>query len=194
MTYITEHTDADEAISHCVPGGTCRTAAARTRAKPLAGRQADRDDRALPAGRRGRHGGAAVAEALAPEFKQQVVVENRAGAGGVTGIGAALRAAPDGYTLLLSLSSISILPEAQAGYAATFVQWSALFVPAATPDDIVSKLRTAAKKVAADPLVVQTINRAGSPIECLDAPEFQSDWNADSALMTEAVKKIGRVE
>lgn len=29
-----------------------------------------------------------------------------------TGIGAASRAAPDGYTILLSLSSISILPEA----------------------------------------------------------------------------------
>jgi tripartite-type tricarboxylate transporter receptor subunit TctC len=274
-----------------------------------------------------------VAEALARELKQQVIVENRAGAGGATGIGAASRAAPDGYTVLLSLSSISILPEAdkllarkpaftldqfkpiarftadptvlvvradapwktltefvadlktqpgrynygssgnygtmhvpmemlktsagfrmthipytgagpallallggqvdavatgpstvaqqikagklralahwgdkplsslpdvpslkQAGYATTFAQWSALFVPAATADDIVAKLRAAAKKVAADPAVAQTINRAGSPIEYLDAPEFQSYWNADAALMTEAVKKIGKVE
>ncbi len=274
-----------------------------------------------------------VAEALARELKQQVVVENRAGAGGATGIGAASRAAPDGYTILLSLSSISILPEAdkllarkpaftldqfkpiarftadptvlvvradapwttlaqfvtelktqpgrynygssgnygtmhvpmemlkasagfrmthipytgagpallallggqvdavatgpstvaqqikagklralahwgdkplsalpdvpslkQSGYATTFAQWSALFVPAGTSDDIVAKLRAAAKKVATDPAVVQTINRAGSPIEYLDAPEFQSYWNADAALMTEAVKKIGKVE
>jgi tripartite-type tricarboxylate transporter receptor subunit TctC len=274
-----------------------------------------------------------VAEALARELKQQVIVENRAGAGGATGIGAASRAAPDGYTILLSLSSISILPEAdkllarkpaftldqfkpiarftadptvlvvradapwktlaefvadlktqpgrynygssgnygtmhvpmemlktsagfrmthipytgagpallallggqvdavatgpstvaqqikagklralahwgdkplsslpevpslkQSGYATTFAQWSALFVPAATADDIVAKLRAASKKVAADPAVVQTINRAGSPIEYLDAPEFQSYWTADAALMTEAVKKIGKVE
>jgi tripartite-type tricarboxylate transporter receptor subunit TctC len=274
-----------------------------------------------------------VAEALARELKQQVVVENRAGAGGATGIGAASRAAPDGYTILLSLSSISILPEAdrllerkpaftlnqfkpiarftadptvlvvradapwrtlaefvadlkrqpgrynygssgnygtmhvpmemlkaragfrmthipytgagpallallggqvdavatgpstvaqqikagklralahwgdrplaalpevpsltQTGYATTFAQWSALFVPAGTADDIVAKLRAAAKKAAADPAVVQTINRAGSPIDYLDAPEFQSYWTADAALMTEAVKKIGRVE
>ena len=35
-----------------------------------------------------------VAEALTRELKQQVVVENRAGAGGATGIGAAARAAP----------------------------------------------------------------------------------------------------
>ena len=53
-----------------------------------------------------------VAEALARELKQPVVVENKAGAGGALGIGHAARAAADGYTLLLSLSSISILPEA----------------------------------------------------------------------------------
>ena len=53
-----------------------------------------------------------VAEALGRELKQTVVVENRVGAGGALGIGVAARAAPDGYTLLMSLSSISILPEA----------------------------------------------------------------------------------
>src|SRR3954451_20786121 len=55
-----------------------------------------------------------VAEALGRELKQSVVVENKAGAGGALGIGAAARATPDGYTLLLSLSSISILPEADS--------------------------------------------------------------------------------
>src|SRR5258706_2514101 len=53
-----------------------------------------------------------VAEALGRELKQSVVVENRAGAGGALGIGVVARAAADGYTVLLSLSSISILPEA----------------------------------------------------------------------------------
>ena len=53
-----------------------------------------------------------VAEALSRELKQPVIVENKPGAGGALGIGTAARAAPDGYTLLLSLSSISILPEA----------------------------------------------------------------------------------
>jgi tripartite-type tricarboxylate transporter receptor subunit TctC len=82
----------------------------------------------------------------------------------------------------------------QAGYAATFAQWSALFVPAGTPDDIVQKLRAAARKVAVDPKVVETINRAGSPLAYQDAPEFQAYWDADARLMTEAVKKIGKVE
>ena len=274
-----------------------------------------------------------VAEALTRELKQTVVVENKAGAGGALGIGAASRAAADGYTVLLSLSSISILPEAdhilgrkpaftlsqftpiarftadptvlvvradapwknlaefvadvkskpgrynfgssgnygtmhvpmemlkasaklhivhipytgagpavlgllggqvdmlasgpstvvqqikagkmralahwgdkplvslpevpslrQSGYAAQFAQWSALFVPAGTPPAIVTRLREAARKAAVDPQVVATINRAGSPIEYLDAPEFQTYWDVDAKQMTEAVRLIGKVE
>ena len=274
-----------------------------------------------------------VAEALSKELKVPVVVENRAGAGGATGIGVVARAPADGYTVLMGLSSISILPEAdvilgrkpayalsqlrpiarftadptvlvvradapwktlaefvadlkkkpaaynygssgnygtmhvpmemlkasagfrmthipytgagpavlallagqvdavasgpstvvqqikagklralahwgdkplsalpdvpslkQAGYPATFAQWSAMFVPAGTPPDVVQKLRAAAAKAAKDPQVVGIINRAGSPIEYLDAPEFQTYWDSDAAVMIEAVKKIGKVE
>ncbi|MDM0104405.1 tripartite tricarboxylate transporter substrate binding protein [Variovorax sp. J22R24] len=274
-----------------------------------------------------------VAESLSRELKQAVIVENKAGAGGAVGIGFVARAPADGYTVLLSLSSISILPEAdailerkpayqmnqfkpiarftadptvlvvradapwktlsefvadarvkpgtynygssgnygtmhvpmemlknaagfrmthipytgagpaivallagqvdavasgpstvvqqikagklralahwgdkplaalpdlpsleQAGYKVKFAQWSGLFVPAGTPDDIVRKLRAASAKVAADPAVVQVIERAGSPLAYLDAPEFQTYWNADANTMTDAVRKIGRVE
>lgn len=274
-----------------------------------------------------------VAEALARELKQSVIVENRSGAGGALGIAHASRAPADGYTLLLSLSSISILPEAdklferkpafttsqfkpiarftadptvfvvraeapwktlaefiadakakpsgfnygssgnygtmhvpmemlkanagfrmthipytgagpalaallggqvdavasgpstvaqhikagklralahwgdrplaslpdvpslaQLGHGARFAQWSGLFVPASTSDDIVQRLRAAARRVAADPQVVQVIGRAGSPIEYLDAPEFQAYWDADAQAMTAAVRGIGKVE
>ena len=274
-----------------------------------------------------------VAEALARELKATIVVENRAGAGGGLGIAAASRAAPDGYTLLMSLSSISILPEADllfgrkpaftlnqfrpiarftadptvlvvraeapwktlaefvaeskkkpggynygssgnygtmhvpmemlkasAGFPAThvpftgagpavlallggqidavasgpstvaqhikagklaalghwgdkplqslpevpsltqlgqpvkFAQWAGLFVPAGTPEDIIQKLRAASRKAAADPAVIATIGKAGSPIEYLDAPEFQAYWDADAKAMAEAVKRIGKVE
>src|SRR3954462_3129905 len=53
-----------------------------------------------------------VADALQRALKQPVVIENKAGAGGALGMGLAARATPDGYTVLLALSSISVLPEA----------------------------------------------------------------------------------
>jgi tripartite-type tricarboxylate transporter receptor subunit TctC len=274
-----------------------------------------------------------VAEALARELKQPVVVENKAGAGGALGIGQAAKARADGYTLLLSLSSISILPEADRllgrapaftlaqfkpiarftadptvlvvradspwqnladfvaaararpgaynygssgnygtmhvpmemlkagagfrmvhipftgagpavtallggqvdaiasgpasvaqhiragklralahwgerpllalpdvpsleslGYKVRFAQWSGLFVPAGTPDEVVQRLREAARRAAEDAQTQQVIRTAGSPVEYLDAPEFQAYWDADAQVMREAVQKIGKVE
>jgi tripartite-type tricarboxylate transporter receptor subunit TctC len=274
-----------------------------------------------------------VAEALGKELKQTVVIENKAGAGGALGMGQVARAAPDGYTVLMALSSISVLPEADRlfgrkpvfmlnqfkpiarftadptvfvvradapwktlaefladakrrpgalnygssgnygtmhvpmemlkadagfrmvhipftgagpavvallggqvdaiasgpasvaqhirsgrlralahwgerpllalpevpsltslGHRVKFAQWSGLFVPAGTPDDVVAKLRAAARKVADDPQVQQTIRNAGSPIEYLDAPEFQSYWDQDAAVMADVVQRIGKVE
>jgi len=274
-----------------------------------------------------------VADALARELKQTVVIENKPGAGGALGMGLAARAAPDGYTVLLALSSISVLPEADLlfgrkpaftlnqfkpiarftadptvlvvradapwktldefiadakrrpgvlnygssgnygtmhvpmemfksaagfrmvhipftgagpaviallggqvdaiasgpatvvqhiragrlralahwgeqplqalpgvpslpslGLSLRFAQWSGLFVPSAASDEVVQRLRAAARKVATDPTVQQTIRTAGSPIEYLDAPEFQVYWDTDAALMTEVVRRIGKVE
>ena len=53
-----------------------------------------------------------VAEALARELGQPVVIENKAGAGGGIGMGQAAKARPDGYTVLLALSSLTVIPEA----------------------------------------------------------------------------------
>jgi tripartite-type tricarboxylate transporter receptor subunit TctC len=60
-----------------------------------------------------------VAEKLSVALKQNVVVDNRAGAGGNLGARAVARAEPDGYTLLLGhTGTISINPSlyANAGY------------------------------------------------------------------------------
>ena len=53
-----------------------------------------------------------VADAMSRFLNQAVVIENKAGAGGGIGMGFVAKAKPDGYTLLLALSSISIIPEA----------------------------------------------------------------------------------
>jgi tripartite-type tricarboxylate transporter receptor subunit TctC len=274
-----------------------------------------------------------VAESLSRELKQPVLVENKGGAGGALGIGQAARAPADGYTVLLTLSSISILPEAdkvlnrkpqyeldqfkpiaritadptvlvvradapwhtveefvadarrkpgaynygssgnygsmhvpmemfknaagfrmthipytgagpavtallagqvdalssgpssvlqhiragklralahwgdrplatlpdvpslaQRGYKVQFAQWSGVFVAAGTPEPIERQLREAMRKVAADPAVQQTILRAGSPVEYMDAPEFNGYWHKDAKVMTDAVRQIGRLE
>lgn len=54
-----------------------------------------------------------IAEALQRILKATVIVENRQGAGGAVGNAAAAKAAPDGYTLLMTLSSLAVLPESQ---------------------------------------------------------------------------------
>ncbi len=52
-----------------------------------------------------------LSPALERVFKQNVVVQNRPGAAGATGANIVANAAPDGYTLILHLVSISALPE-----------------------------------------------------------------------------------
>ena len=55
-----------------------------------------------------------VAEAMSRELGQPVIIENKGGAGGGIGMGVAARSKPDGYTVLLALSSLTVIPEADA--------------------------------------------------------------------------------
>ena len=52
----------------------------------------------------------ALFEPLGLELGQTIVVENRGGAGGILGIGAAVRAEADGYTILVNSSAHTIAP------------------------------------------------------------------------------------
>lgn len=56
--------------------------------------------------------GRPVADAMSRHLNQSVVVVNRAGAGGGIGMAQVAKAAPDGYTVLMALSSLVVLPEA----------------------------------------------------------------------------------
>ena len=274
-----------------------------------------------------------VAEAMSRELKQPVVVENKPGAGGGIGMAAVAKAKPDGYTILMSLSSYTVLPEAdklfgrapmyqldqlkpvarftadptvfavradapwktlqdfvndarahpgkftygssgnygtmhvpmemfagaagvkmvhvpytgagpaivgllggqvdalstgpatvvqqvkagkvrvlahwgdvrlvalpdvpsmkESGTNVEYAQWSGLFAPAGTPDAVLQRLRDAARAAANDPRVKDVLLTAGSPVQYLDAPEFQRYVDADAAKMADVVKRIGKVE
>lgn len=274
-----------------------------------------------------------VADALSKELGQTVVIENKAGAGGAIGIGQAAQAKPDGYTILLSLSSISILPEADKilerkaafqldqfkpigritadptvlvvrddapwktakdfiedarknpesitygssgiygtmhvpmemlaqasgvklahipytgagpavaallgghvqalatgpasalqqikagklralahwgekpldsmpevpslaslGYDAKFIQWSGIFVPAATPQEAIDTLSAATQKIAANPDFQKTMLGTGSPLDFQDAADFDAYWKTDSESIAKAVQKMGKVD
>src|SRR3981081_2808647 len=54
-----------------------------------------------------------TALAMEKVLKQRVIIENKPGAAGATGNAYVANARPDGYTVLMALSSISVIPEAE---------------------------------------------------------------------------------
>jgi tripartite-type tricarboxylate transporter receptor subunit TctC len=82
----------------------------------------------------------------------------------------------------------------ELGTNVDYAQWSGLFVPAATPEPIVKRLRDAARAAANDERVKQVMTTAGSPIQYLDTPEFLRYVDADAGKMADVVKRIGKVE
>lgn len=93
------------------------------------------------------------------------------------------------------LASLPDVPSfKELGIDAEFAQWAGVFAPAGTPDAVVNKLREAAKAAATDDRVKQIIGNTGSPIQFLDAPEFQKYVDNDAKRLAEVVKKIGKVQ
>lgn len=102
-----------------------------------------------------------TAMALERILGKPVIVDNRAGGGGGSvGNGAAARAEPDGYTLLMTLSSLAVLPEADrlferpvayevsqfAPVARVLADPTMLTVPASAPWKTVQEFIADAKK------------------------------------------------
>src|SRR6185436_15762617 len=67
-----------------------------------------------------------IAQKLTESYGQQIIVDNRVGAGGNIGIGIAARAAPDGYTILVVSSAYVVNP---ALYAKSSYDPEKSFVP-----------------------------------------------------------------
>ncbi len=66
----------------------------------------------FPPGGQGDLAARPIAKAFERIFGKPVVVDNRGGAGGALGNAAVARGANDGHTLLMTLSSLAVLPEA----------------------------------------------------------------------------------
>jgi tripartite-type tricarboxylate transporter receptor subunit TctC len=75
--------------------------------------------------------GRPFAAALEKELKQPVVIVNKTGAGGAVGMQAAAVAKPDGYNLMVALSSISVMPEVDALFGRPSTYKLKDFVPVA---------------------------------------------------------------
>ena len=75
-----------------------------------------------------------------------------------------------------------------------FYIWSGVFAPAATPAAVLARLREAVRAAVADPLFKGAMDKVGTPISYLDAPEFSQFLAKDAARLKTAVEKIGKVE
>lgn len=106
-----------------------------------------------------------VAEAMSRELGQPVVIENKGGAGGGIGMGLAAKAKPDGHTILMALSSLTVLPEADV-------------ILGRTPMFLLNDLRPVARYTA-DPTVLAV--RADSP------------WKSVQDFVDDARKRPGAI-
>jgi tripartite-type tricarboxylate transporter receptor subunit TctC len=75
-----------------------------------------------------------------------------------------------------------------------FYIWGGLFVPRATPPEVIARLREAMREAMADQETRRIFEAAGSPPAYLDQAEFAAFITKDSARLIEAVRKIGRVD
>jgi tripartite-type tricarboxylate transporter receptor subunit TctC len=72
-----------------------------------------------PPGGQADFAGRPIAQALEKVLGRTVIVDNRGGAGGAIGNAAAARSTPDGYTILIGLPVLAVLPEADRLFGRT---------------------------------------------------------------------------
>lgn len=97
-----------------------------------------------------------------------------------------------GEARLASLPEVPTLKE--AGFDVAFSQWAGLFVPAGTPEPIVARLRAASRAILADAQMQQRFETLGTPLQYLDAPEFARFYERENDLLSDVVRRIGKVE
>jgi tripartite-type tricarboxylate transporter receptor subunit TctC len=94
---------------------------------------------------------------------------------------------------------VPVLPEVptfkELGYGdVEFYIWAGLVAPAATPGPAQQRLREAVRNAMQDAAFTGAMEKVGSPVTYLDAPEFKKFWDADASRLKAALQKIGKVE
>lgn len=82
----------------------------------------------------------------------------------------------------------------ELGYDIEFYIWAGMFAPRGTPEPIMKKLRESMKQVVQEPEFKDAMTKLETPIAYMDAPEFQKFYEKDAKMLTEATRRIGRVE
>ena len=82
----------------------------------------------------------------------------------------------------------------ELGVSTVYAQWSGLFAPAGTPENVLAALRKAARDAQDDAAFRQTFITLQTPLAYLDAPEFRVYWDADVKKMADVVQRIGKIE
>lgn len=73
-----------------------------------------------------------------------------------------------------------------------YTQWTGLFVPAATPPDVVDTLREAARFAAQDARAIAALAAVGTSFQYQDAAQFERFLQADAKDMSDLVARIAR--
>jgi tripartite-type tricarboxylate transporter receptor subunit TctC len=82
----------------------------------------------------------------------------------------------------------------ELGYDVEYYIWAGMFAPKATPEPVMKVLRDAARKVAGDADFRNAMAKFNSPVQYMDAPEFNKYWQADAKRLAALVKVVGKVE
>ncbi len=89
-----------------------------------------------------------IAHGLERKLGQSVVVENRPGAGGNVAAGVVARAAPDGYTLLLTTTALAINLTLHKRNQFTADEFKTVAITASSPEALVANPKNPAKNLA----------------------------------------------
>jgi len=82
----------------------------------------------------------------------------------------------------------------ELGHDGEFYLWTGVFAPVATPEAVITRLRTAIKEGAAHQTFTQAMASQRTPIQYLDSAEFSTFLQADAKRMDAVLTKMGKIE